>query len=103
MHDALKKMILYTVGAYHLSKESLEKLIAELEEEGAFNKEEGERMVKEALDVAADRTSKLRSRISEEVTRVLDEAGMTAAQRQDVEEKVTDAVMGELESDKEEE
>ena len=66
MHDALKKMILYTVGAYHLSKESLEKLIAELEEEGAFNKEEGERMVKEALDVAADRTSKLRSRISED-------------------------------------
>lgn len=99
MHSTLKKVILYTVGAYHLSKESIEKLVAELEEEGAFDKEEGQRLVKEALEMAADKSEKLRSRVSEEVTRVLDEVGITASQREEIERKVTDAVMGEVGKD----
>ncbi len=99
MNESFKKLVLFSVGAFTMTRDKIEELVGELRAEGALDVEEGEKLVREVMEQVDERTKVLRAKVKAEVVSVLDEMGMTAADRANVEEKVTEAVIEDLEEE----
>lgn len=78
MHDSLKKIILFAVGAASLTREKVEELVKDLEKEGALNEDEGRELVREVLSKSEQRTREVSEQVRTEVKRVLKEMGVKA-------------------------
>lgn len=73
MNNALKKAVLFGVGAFYLTKDKVQDLVKELEAEGALDPKEGQELVKEVMARSEKRAEEIQKLVKAEVRRVMKE------------------------------
>lgn len=73
MNAGLKKAILLGVGAFHMTKEKIQDVVQELQNEGALDADEGKQLFAEMLGKSEERAKEFRDTVATEVQRVLNE------------------------------
>lgn len=81
--DLCRKVALFGIGAYALSKEKIEEFVGEMVEKGEINKEEGKKFVLEVLSEKNRQCKEIEEKITSKVKDVVENSGV--ASKKDVE------------------
>ncbi len=82
--DILKKTMLASLGAFEVTRQKAEEIIDTLIQKGELAKSERSQAISELMDKAQDSTEKFRDRVSEEVTRTVE--NLRVAKKKDLDE-----------------
>lgn len=82
--DLCRKVALFGIGAYALSKEKVEEFAQEMVAKGELNKEEGKKFVLEVLSEKNRQCKELEEKITSKVKDVVENSGV--ASKKDVED-----------------
>jgi len=72
MYEALRRMLLATIGAAAIAQDEIESLVDRLVERGEIAEKDGKKLVREVMDKRKGRATKVEEEISKHLESVLD-------------------------------
>jgi len=89
MNETIKKLVLFGIGSLELSKEAITKFMADLEKEGALDRAEGKKVVKQTFKDLDKNLKKFEKGVEQEMKKWEKEHGKQSKKTEAKVEKIT--------------